>query len=423
MIDVKRIVQEKELVKQGLLKRMSEKEFNLDEIENLYNKKKELQREFETKRSEQNSFNEKMAKSEKGSSEFIEMVGNLKKLSVDVKELEEKLRTTEEELTTKLEVLPNIPDEDVVGGGKEKNEVIKTVGEKPTFNFDIKDHVELGEALGMFDFERATKLSGTGFSMYTGMGARLEWALINYFIEQHIIDGYEMILPPHIVGRESGYSAGQLPKFEGDVYWINEGEQFLIPTAETPLTNLYRGEILREEELPKKLFAYSPCYRREAGSYRANERGLIRVHQFNKVEMYHYTAKDKAQESFDELVAKAEKLVQGLGLHYRVSKLAAGDCSEGAARTYDIEVWLPAIGQYYEVSSVSNDTDYQSRRGNMRYKTKGGNTEYMYTLNASGLATSRLMVALVESYQNSDGSITVPEVLRKYMGVDKIDRK
>ena len=421
MIDVKRIVEHKDEVKQALLKRMSQEDIKLDEIVELYNKRKDLQTKFEKERAQQNSFNTKMAQAEKGSSEFLEMVNNLKELSSQVKLLEEELKETDRELISKLEVLPNIPDEDVQGGGKEKNEVIKVVGEKPNFSFEIKDHVQLGESLGMFDFERATKLSGNGFSMYRGMGARLEWALINYFVDEHLKDGYEMILPPHIVGRESGYTAGQLPKFEQDVYWINQGEQFLIPTSETSLTNIYRDETLKEEELPKKLFAYTPCYRREAGSYRTNERGLIRVHQFNKVEMYHFTTKELADNSFEELVEKAERLVAGLGLHYRLSKLAAGDCSEGAAKTYDIEVWLPAIGTYYEVSSVSNDREYQARRGNMRYKSKDGSkTEYLNTLNASGLATSRLMVAILETYQNEDGTITIPEVLRKYVGVDKI---
>lgn len=422
MIDVKRIVEHKEEVKKALLKRMSQEEIKLDEIVEAYNRRKELQTKFEKERAQQNSFNTKMAQAQKGSSEFLEMVNNLKELSSQVKLLEEKLKEADRELISKLETLPNIPDDDVQGGGKEKNEVIKVVGEKPNFEFEIKDHVQLGESLGMFDFERATKLSGNGFSMYRGMGARLEWALINYFVDEHLKDGYEMILPPHIVGRESGYAAGQLPKFEQDVYWVNQGEQFLIPTSETSLTNIYRDEILKEEELPKKLFSYTPCYRKEAGSYRTNERGLIRVHQFNKVEMYHFTTKELADNSFEELVEKAEKLVAGLGLHYRVSKLAAGDCSEGAAKTYDIEVWLPAIGTYYEVSSVSNDRDYQARRGNMRYKSKDGSkTEYLNTLNASGLATSRLMVAILETYQNEDGTITVPEVLRKYVGVDKIE--
>ena len=208
------------------------------------------------------------------------------------------------------------------------------------------------------------------------------------------------------------------------MYWLNEGNQFLIPTAETSLDNIFRDEISEESELPKKYFSYTPCYRKEAGSYRANERGLIRVHQFNKVEMYQYTTKEGSDKAFEELVSKAEKLVEGLGLHYRVSKLAAGDCSAPATKTYDVEVWLPAVGQYYEVSSISNVREYQSRRGNMKYRpSNGGKAEYMSTLNASGLATSRLMVALVETYQQQDGSILIPEVLRKYIGVDKIERE
>ncbi len=424
MIDIKRIVEEREQVERGLLKRMSKEDLHLDEIVRLYESKRELLKEFEAKRSQQNSFNDRMANTPKGSDEFNTLISDLKVLSSKVKELESELSEVESKLTKLVEVLPNIPDEDVVAGDKQSNEVIKTVGEKPEFKFEIKDHVEIGKELKLFDFDRATKLSGNNFSMYTGMGARLEWALLNYFIEEHIEDGYEMILPPHIVGEESGYTAGQLPKFEDDVYWLKEENQFLIPTSETSLTNLFRDEILEEKDLPKKYFAYTPCYRREAGSYRANEKGLIRVHQFNKVEMYQFTTKEGSEKAFEELVTKAERLVEGLGLHYRISKLAAGDCSAGAARTYDIEVWLPAIGQYYEVSSISNVREYQSRRGNMRYRPSNGEkTEYMSTLNASGLATSRLMVALIETYQQEDGSLAIPQVLQKYMGVDKIGKK
>jgi seryl-tRNA synthetase len=424
MIDIKRIVEEREQVERGLLKRMAKEDLHLDEIVRLYESKRELLKEFEAKRAQQNSFNDRMANTPKGSDEFNTLISELKVLSSKVKELESELSEVESKLTKLVEVLPNIPDEDVVGGDKESNEVIRTVGEKPEFKFEIKDHVEIGKELKLFDFDRATKLSGNNFSMYTGMGARLEWALLNYFIDEHIEDGYEMILPPHIVGEESGYTAGQLPKFEDDVYWLKEENQFLIPTSETSLTNLFRDEILEEKDLPKKYFAYTPCYRREAGSYRANEKGLIRVHQFNKVEMYQFTTKEGSEKAFEELVTKAERLVEGLGLHYRISKLAAGDCSAGAARTYDIEVWLPAIGQYYEVSSISNVREYQSRRGNMRYRpSKGEKTEYMSTLNASGLATSRLMVALIETYQQEDGSLLIPQVLQKYMGVDKIEKK
>jgi len=423
MIDIKRIVESKDEVEKALSKRMSVEDMHLDEIIDLYNKRKKILTEYENKRAQQNSFNTKMAGIEKGSEEFKKLVSDLKLLSENVKELERNVDELTDKLTSLVEVLPNIPDDDVVAGEKEANQVIKVVGEKPVFDFPIKDHVELGESLGLFDLERAVKISGNNFVMYKGWGARLEWALLNYFINSHLSDGYEMLLPPHIVGERSGYTAGQLPKFKDDVYWLKDLDQFLIPTAETALDNLFRDEILNEKDLPKKYFSYTPCYRKEAGSYRANEKGLIRVHQFNKVEMYQYTTQEGSDFAFEELLGKAEKLVADLGLHYRVSKLAAGDCSAPAARTYDVEVWLPAISQYYEVSSVSNVRDYQARRGNMRYRKEDGSIEYMHTLNASGLATSRLMVALVETYQQEDGSILVPDVLRKYIGVDKIEKR
>jgi seryl-tRNA synthetase len=362
---------------------------------------------------------------EKGSDEFKELLSQLKEKAAEVKELEAQLKETEKKLTSELEVLPNIPDEDVPAGEKESNEDVKVVGEKPTFDFEIKDHVQLGNELGLFDLERASKISGNNFTMYTGIGARLEWALINFFIDQHLKDGYEMLIPPNLVTRESAYTTGQLPKFEDDVYWTKDG-MCLIPTAETVLTNMYRDEILKEEELPKKFFAYTPCYRKEAGSYRANEKGLIRMHQFNKVEMYQFTTQEQSEEALEELTKKAESLVEALGLHYKTVKLAAGDCSAAAAKTYDVEVWIPTIKQYYEVSSISNARDYQARRGNMRYRPKDGKktTKYLHTLNASGLATSRLMVAILETYQQEDGSIVVPEVLREYMGgIEKIEKQ
>ncbi len=423
MIDIKKILEEKEATKRALLKRLSEEEFDLDKIQELYKEKKRLQQLFDTKRGEQNKYNDKMASIDKGSQEFKDLLEELKKKSEEVKKVETDLRETEKELTLRLEVLPNLPDEDVPAGGKENNEVVKTVGEKPTFEYQIKDHVQLAEDLGLLDLERVSKISGSNFSMYTGMGARLEWALINFFIDEHIKAGYEMIIPPNLVVRESAYTAGQLPKFEDDVYWTKEG-LCLIPTAETVLTNIYRDEILDENSLPRKFFAYSPCYRKEAGSYRANEKGLIRMHQFNKVEMYQFTTEEKSEEALEELREKAENLVEKLGLHYKTVKLAAGDCSAAAAKTYDVEVWIPAIEQYYEVSSISNVRDYQARRGNMRYRTEDGEIRYLHTLNASGLATSRLMVAILETYQKEDGSIIVPKVLRKYMGgIKRIERK
>jgi seryl-tRNA synthetase len=414
MLDVKLIVEKTDFVRQGLLKRMKPEEFNLDEIISSYEGVKAKKQEFEQLRSKQKSSNDEMAKMEKGSEDFKKAVNELKEISQKVKDLEVEVRDLEKSLNAKLEVLPNIPDEDVPAGEKESNIVLKEVGEKRIFDFKVKDHVEICENLKLVDFEKAAKLSGSQFAMYTGDGAKLEWALINFFIDEHLKDNYEMILPPHLVVEDSAYTAGQLPKFRDDVYWVQDGN-CLIPTAETALVNIYRGDILKEEDLPKKFFAYSPCYRREAGSYRANERGLMRTHQFNKVEMFQYTTHEQSSDAFEELVEKASKLVEKLGLHYRVSKLAAGDCSAPAARTYDVEVWLPGIEQYYEVSSISNVKEYQARRGNIRYKSKEDGTKFVHMLNASGLATSRLMVAILETYQNADGSINVPEVLQKYI--------
>jgi seryl-tRNA synthetase len=422
MIDVKLIVEDRERVKKALLKRMKEEDLDLDTIVELFNKRKLLLADYEKIRAEQRSYNDKMAAVKKGSDDFKELVAMLKEKAEDVKAAAEKLEEAETELKAKVDVLPNIPDEDVPAGEKESNEVVREEGQQPKFDFEIKDHLDIGLNLGLLDMERATKIAGASFAMYTDMGARLEWALINYFIGEHIKDGYRFILPPHLLTEQSGYGAGQLPKFKEDVYWVQDGN-FLLPTAETALANLYRDETLAEKDLPLKLFAYTPCYRREAGSYRAKERGLMRMHQFNKVEMFAYATPAQSAAVLEELVGKAEKLVKELGLHYRVVKLAAGDCSAGAAKTYDVEVWLPYLQQYYEVSSVSNVTDYQARRGNVRFKPeKDSKPEYVHMLNASGLATSRLMVALLETYQNSDGSLTVPEVLRPFLGVDKIEK-
>lgn len=419
MIDIKRVVQDTNEVKKALLKRMSSEDLDLEKIVDLEKQRRELQTRYDSKRAEQNEYNEKMAKIDKSSEEFKALVEELKERSKEVKELDSNLKEKEKQIRILLEVLPNIPDDDVPSGGKENNEIEKSHGEKPKFNFALKDHLELGENLGILDFQTASKMSGNNFSIYRGKGAQLEWALINYFIDTHIRDGYEMILPPHIVNEQSAYAAGQLPKFKEDVYWVSE-DHCLIPTAETSLTNIYRDEILSEKDLPKKFFAYTPCYRREAGSYRANERGLIRVHQFNKVEMYVFTTDEQSEDLFEELVKKAEELVEGLGLHYNRVRLAAGDCSAPAAKTIDIEVWLPTLKKYYEVSSISNAREYQSRRGEMRYRTEDGEIKYMHTLNASGLATSRLMVSILETYQQPDGSILVPKVLQKYIGFDKI---
>ena len=296
------------------------------------------------------------------------------------------------------------------------------------YDFEPKHHVDLCLDLGLIDYERGVKLAGAGNWMYTGLGARLEWALLNYFIDTHIADGYDFILPPHMLEYQCGETAGQFPKFADEVYKIgnptDDRVHFMLPTAEAALASFYRDEIISEADLPKKFFAYSPCFRREAGSHRADERGMVRGHQFNKVEMFQFTTPEGSDAAFDELVTKAEKLVENLGFHFRTVKLAAGDCSASMCRTYDIEILIPSMDGYKEVSSVSNARDYQARRGNARFRREAtGKPEFLHSLNGSGLATSRIFPALVEQNQRADGSIVIPEVLRKYMGGMEIIEK
>ena len=340
-----------------------------------------------------------------------------------------KLKELSVEFKTAMLSLPNLPDSDLLPGGKENNEPLRYIGEKHAFDFEPKHHVDLCQDLGLIDYERGVKLAGSGNWMYTGMGARLEWALLNYFIDTHTADGYDFILPPHMLEYMCGETAGQFPKFADEVFKISNhptegGTFYMLPTAEAALASIYRDEILTEADLPKKFFAYTPCFRREAGSHRADERGMVRGHQFNKVEMFQFTTPEGSDAAFDELVTKAENLVAGLGLHFRTVKLAAGDCSASMARTYDIEILIPSMNGYKEVSSVSNARDYQARRGNCRYRRADGKLDFVHTLNGSGLATSRIFPAIVEQNQRADGSIVVPEVLRKYLGgIEVIEKK
>ena len=332
-----------------------------------------------------------------------------------------KLKELNVEFKTAMLSLPNMPDSDLLPGGKENNEPLRYIGEKHSFDFEPKHHVDLCQDLGLIDYERGVKLAGSGNWMYTGMGARLEWALLNYFIDTHTADGYDFILPPHMLEYMCGETAGQFPKFADEVFKISNhptegGTFYMLPTAEAALASIYRDEILSEADLPKKFFAYTPCFRREAGSHRADERGMVRGHQFNKVEMFQFTTPEGSDAAFDELVTKAENLVAGLGLHFRTVKLAAGDCSASMARTYDIEILIPSMNGYKEVSSVSNARDYQARRGNCRFRRADGKIDFVHTLNGSGLATSRIFPAIVEQNQRADGSIVVPEALRKYLG-------
>jgi len=428
MIDIKLIRSDPEKIKAGAKKRNYDADKTVDGILAIDAKRREITAKVEALRAEQNAANRKIPQIRKAGGNPADILAHLKTIAAQVKEGGAELEETEAEQKKLLLSLPNMPDEDVAAGGKENNKPLRYFGEKPEFGgFTPKNHVELCESLGLIDYARGAKLAGAGTWIYRGMGARMEWALLNFFIDEHIRDGYELVLVPHMLNYECGYTAGQFPKFADEDYWIanptSADKKFLLPTAETALCNLHRDEILSADELPKKYISYTPCYRREAGSYRSEERGMIRGHQFNKVEMFQYTRPEDSDRAFEELVGKAERLVRELGLHYRLSKLAAGDCSFSMARTYDVEVWIPSMGIYKEVSSASNARDYQARRGNIKYRAEDGKLRYVNTLNASGLATSRVLPAIVEQYQNADGSVTVPEVLRKYMGTDVIRNK
>ena len=416
MLDLNLIRKNSKFVHDALLK----KGWDVDFSELLANdeRRRELLTNVEANKAEQNRLSASIPQVKKAGGDITLIFARVKELKALNASGEEEIAELEKKMQKFLEVLPNLPDPDLVDGGKENNVVLQVYNEKPTFDFVPKDHVELCESLGLIDYKRSAKISGSGTWIYKNLGAQLEWALLNYFIDEHLADGYEMILPPHLLNYESGYTAGQFPKFEEDVFWLEgmEPRRFMLPTAETALVNLHRNEILSEDELPKRYFGVTPCYRSEAGSYRTEERGMIRGYQFNKVEMFQYATMEGSDAAFEELVGKAVSLVNNLGLHFRLSKLAAGDCSHSMARTYDVEVWIPSMGIYKEVSSASNARDYQARRGMIRYREKeSGKVQYLHTLNASGLATSRLIPAIVEQNQQGDGSVIVPEVLRKYL--------
>jgi len=424
MIDLNLIRGNPDKVKEALAKKLYEVDFT--ELLEWDNKRRKLIFETDNLKSKKNKVSAQIPILKKQGSDVQPIMDEMKQISEEIKKNDAEISELDTKIFDFVAALPNLPDDDVVAGGKENNKVVSTFGSKPEFDFEPKNHVDLAESLDLIDYKRGAKIGGSGFWLYTRTGAMLEWALLNYFMEEHMKDGYEFIIPPHILTYQCGFTAGQFPKFKDDVFQIKgqEGkgyEQFLLPTAETALVNLHRDEILEESELPRKYFAYTPCYRKEAGSYRAEERGMVRGHQFNKVEMVQYTLPEESDKALEELVAKAERLVKGLGLHFRVTKLAAADCSASMAKTYDIEVWIPSMNEYKEVSSASNARDYQARRGNMKFRrNETKKTEYLHTLNASGLATSRIFPAILEQFQQKDGSVVVPEVLRKWVGKDVI---
>ena len=442
MLDIKKIKENPDAVKAGLKAKEVDCDAIIDKILELDVQVRGLKTSTETKTAEKNKlakengklFGQKKGMEKKGEdTSAIDAVieeNKAQSIAIDASIADDaaKLKDLSVEFRTAMLSLPNLPDDDLLPGGKENNEPLRYVGKKPEFDFEPKHHVDLCTDLGLIDYERGVKLAGAGNWMYTGMGARLEWALLNYFIDTHTADGYDFILPPHMLEYQCGETAGQFPKFADEVYKIanptDDRTHYMLPTAEAALASVYRDEILTEADLPKKFFAYTPCFRREAGSHRADERGMVRGHQFNKVEMFQFTTPETSDEAFEELVTKAEKLVEGLGFHFRTVKLAAGDCSASMARTYDIEILIPSMDGYKEVSSVSNARDYQARRGNIRYRRADGKLDFVHTLNGSGLATSRIFPAIVEQNQRADGSIVVPEVLRKYLGgIEVIEKK
>ena len=443
MLDIKKIKENPEAVKAGLRAKEVDCDAVVDQILELDVQVRSLKTSTETKTAEKNKLakeNGKLFGQKKGAEKRGEDVSAIEaqiaanmaqSVKIDEAIAGDKalLKDLEEKLYNNMLSLPNLPDSDLLPGGKENNEPLRYIGEKHSFDFEPKHHVDLCTELGLIDYERGVKLAGGGNWMYTGMGARLEWALLNYFIDTHTADGYDFILPPHMLEYQCGLTAGQFPKFADEVFKISNhptegGTFYMLPTAEAALASVYRDEILTEADLPKKFFAYTPCFRREAGSHRADERGMVRGHQFNKVEMFQFTKPEDSDAAFEELVRKAENLVKELGFHFRTVKLAAGDCSASMARTYDIEIQIPSMNGYKEVSSVSNARDYQARRGNIRYRRADGKIDFVHTLNGSGLATSRIFPAMVEQNQRADGSIVVPECLRKYLGgIEIIEKK
>ena len=431
MLDIKKIKENPEAVKAGLRAKEVDCDATVDRILELDEQRRQLIASTEQRKAMQNKVSKEIPQMKKQGKDVAPLFAEMAELKAELAEDAAKLDAVLAEYHTCMLSLPNLPDPDLKPGGKENNEPLRYFGEPHKFNFPPKHHVDLCQDLGLIDYERGVKLAGAGNWMYTGMGARLEWALLNYFIDTHIADGYDFILPPHMLEYQCGETAGQFPKFADEVYKIanptDDRIHYMLPTAEAALASVYRDEILSEADLPKKFFAYTPCFRREAGSHRADERGMVRGHQFNKVEMFQYTRPEDSDEAFEELVRKAENLVKGLGFHFRTVKLAAGDCSASMARTYDIEIQIPSMNGYKEVSSVSNARDYQARRGNIRFRREAtGKPEFVHTLNGSGLATSRIFPAMVEQNQRSDGSVVVPEVLRKYLGgmevIEKINK-
>lgn len=415
MLDIKLIREKKEWVEEQLRRR--EPGISLDAIIDLDAKRRALQAETDAMRARQNAVNKDIVQRKKTGQSADDLMAEMKTLSETIKQNTVDLRDCEDAMTVKISELPNLPHASVpTDMNKKNNQVFRTWGQKREFTFTPKNHLELGAMNNLFDFERGAKIAGSQFPLYLGWGAELEWALLTFMREHNRDRGYKAVVPPLLLNRESTFASGNLPKFEDQLYKCKDDPFYLLPTSEVPMTSLYRDEIIPGEKLPLYYTAQTPCFRREAGTYGSEERGLVRVHQFNKVEMYKFVAPETSYNELEKLVKDAEHMVELLGLHYRTMLLVTGDIGNQAAKTYDIEVWLPGQNSYYEVSSCSNCEDYQARRGNIRYRGSDGKPRFVHTLNGSGLATPRLLISILENNQQEDGTIIIPEVLRKYLG-------
>ena len=422
MLDIKYLRQNIDFVRQKMDERGQKIDF--DRFIDLDAKRRDILQAVETLRNERNSVSKQVGelkKKKEDASALIEKMGNV---SAKIKEYDESLRVTEEELNAFVMIVPNVQHESVPQGqGSEDNTVLRTWGEKPVFSFEPKQHFELGESLNILDFARGAKITGARFTVYRGAGAQLERALFNFMLDLHVEKhGYTEVLTPFMVNAESMTGTGQLPKFKEDLFKIEGMEYYLIPTAEVPVTNIYREEILEEEKLPIYLVAYSPCFRSEAGSYGKDTRGLIRQHQFNKVEMVKFSQPETSYDELEKLTANAEDVLEILGIAYRTVCLCTADLGFSSAKTYDVEAWMPGQNTYREISSCSNFEDFQARRASIRFRrTDSGKVDFVHTLNGSGLAVGRTVVAILENYQQADGSVLIPEALRPYMrGLERI---
>lgn len=422
MLDIRLIRENPEFVKERLAARGGDAHQLIDQILDCDKQRRQLETRLQQLNADRKRISKEIGGKKARGEDTSEIEAQVRGMGDEIAEVNQQAAQAEERQRALLLQTPNLPHpKATIGKDASDNPVVKVWGEKPVLSGTVSDHLQIGARLRLIDLERATKISGSGYICFTGAGARLERSLINFMLDLHTREhGYLEVSPPFLIRRDCMFGTGQLPKFEEDMYGLEEGQLFLAPTAEVPVTNLHREEILAASELPKKLVAYTPCFRREAGSAGRETRGMIRVHQFDKIELVKMTTPETSYDELESLTANAEQVLQRLGLHYRIVELCTGDTGFGSAKTYDIEVWAPGQNAYLEVSSCSNFEDFQARRMNLKFKDAEGKNRFCHTLNGSGVALPRLFVALVETYQQPDGSVAIPEALRPYFGADKI---